>query len=328
MKRPRLSFFLLASLLLVGNACAAQPRDWARELEPAQAAQAAGNYRAAYALYHRRAGTNPLAQFVLGMFHQNGWGRPADPVAACGWFEKAAQKHIPAAEHYWGDCLAQGIGRAADIPAALTWYDKAASHGHLISACSAADYYIQGKGVAKDVDRGIELCSQVARANSPPAMIKLARYYERGEFLPQDLPAARYWYQQAAERRLPEAQYRLGVMLAQGQGGEPDLNAALFWLETAASEGFAPAYLPTAELYANAPPQPGTGALSPEHLAKIYLWNSAARARDSDPAQRAEIDRIDAQIARVMPPAWRPDLDRKVAEHLAQHPDISAADDR
>lgn len=308
-----------------GAALAAPAGNWVKELTPAQTAQATGNFRVAYALYQRRAGANPLAQFALGMFHQHGWGRPADPVAACGWYEKAAQKRIPAAEHYWGDCLAQGIGRRADIPAALAWYEKAAAHGHLISACAAADYYIQGKGVAQDVARGIELCRQVAQANSPPAMITLARYYDRGEYLPRDPAAARYWYQEAAQRHNAEAQYRLGLMLAQGDGGEPDPAAALFWLETAASEGYAPAYLPTAELYASAPVQPDTGALAPEHLAKTYLWNAAARARTDDPAQRAAIDRIDALLAQAMPVAWRPDLDRQVAEHLARYPVPPAA---
>ena len=320
--------FLLRCLSLVAllfpaialSAGPANPVDWAKELATAQAAQSIGNYRSAYTLYLRRANSNGLAQFILGLFHQNGWGRPADPVVACNWFSKAAQNRIPAAEHSWGDCLAQGIGRPIDIPAALVWYDKAARHGHLISACSAADYYIRGQGVGQDTDRGLVMCAEVAQAGSPPAMLKLARYYQEGKWLPQDLPAARYWYQQAAELRSLEAQFKLGVMLAQGEGGEPNLNAALFWLETAASQGYAPAYLPTAVLYANAPVQPDTGALAPEHLAKVYVWNAAAKARTDDPALRAEIDRIDGLVALIMPAAWRPDLDKKVAEHLAQHP--------
>lgn len=318
MKLLRLTILLLASLLAAG-AGAAPHKDWAKELQPAQNALAAHNYRAAYALYQQKAGRNPLAQFLLGMFHQNGWDHPQDSVAACTWFGKAAQKHIPAAEHFWGDCLAQGIGRVADIPAALDWYAKAASHGHLISQCSAADYYIQGKGVAKDVSRGIELCTQVAQANSSPAMLKLARYYDLGEYIPQDLATARSWYKEAAQRQSTEAQYRLGVMLAQGEGGEPDLNAALFWLETAASEGYAPAYLPTAILYANAPVQTETGALAPEHLAKAYLWTAAAKLRGSTPDERAAAEKIETQILAVMPATWQPDLDKQVAAHLAKY---------
>jgi TPR repeat protein len=288
-------------------------------LQSAQQAQAIGDYRKAFEQYSRFAVKNPLAQFNIALFYQNGWGRPVDSVKACQWFEKAAQGQIPAAQQFFGDCLSQGIGRPVDNKSAIEWYKKAAARGNLIALCSAADLYIKGKGVDKDVRQGLALCAQAAQASSPPAMIRLANYYREGTDVPKDPAAARYWYQQAAERHSIEAQYHLGVMLSEGQGGEPDLNAALFWLETAASEGYAPAYLPTAILYANAAPQPETGALAPEHLAKIYLWNSAAKARTTDPAQLAEIARIEAMLLSVMPASWRPELDRKVAEHLAKY---------
>lgn len=317
MKRTLFTIFmLLAGFPLIG---AAKPNTWVEDIKAAQAALVAKDYLTAYKLYRQEAERNPLAQFMLGMFHKNGWGRTADPVGACRWFQQAAQKRIPAAEHYWGDCLGEGIGLTPDIPAALDWYAKAASDGHLLSQCSAADYYIQGKGVDKDIDRGIEMCKQVAQANSPPAMLKLAHYYEEGKYVPQDLAAARFWYQQAALFRVDEAQYHFGLMLAQGQGGDADLNNALYWLETAASQGYVPAYLPTALLYANAPVQKETGALAPEHLAKIYLWSAAAKARSTVPDQIAEAEKLETQVLAVMPPTWRPKLDQQVAEHVAKY---------
>lgn len=315
----RALFSIIVLLAAFPVASATMPNTWAEDIKPAQAALDVGDYATSYSLYQQEAKRNPLAQFMLGMFHKNGWGHPVDAKIACGWFKQAAQKYIPTAEHYWGDCLAQGIGVKPDIPAAIEWYKQAAADGHLISQCAIADYYIQGKGVAKDVSRGIELCIQVAQANSPPAMLKLARYYETGDYLPQDLASARYWYQQAAERHTTEAQYRLGVMLAQGEGGEPDLNAALLWLETAASKGYTPAYLPTAILYANAPLQPDTGRLAPEHIAKIYLWTSAAKARVSDQEQVTEAKKINELVLSVMPNEWRSSLDKQVMQHLAKY---------
>ncbi len=287
-------------------------------LQAAQQELAAGDYKLAYTRFSRHATNNPLAQFSLGLFHRNGWGRPVDNRQACQWFEKAAQKRIPAAQHYLGDCLVQGTHRQPDPAAALELYMDAAAGGHLISLCAAADLYIRGEGVSKDVQRGLELCTQAAQANSPPAQLALADYYRNHADIPSDLAAARYWYQQAAERRLPEAQYRLGVMLSQGQGGTPDLDAALLWLETAASAGHAPAYLPTAVLYANAEPDPATGALRPEHLAKIYLWTHAAKARTTDPTQRETIARIETMLQAVMPETWHTSLDQQIAAHLAK----------
>ncbi|OGS71275.1 MAG: hypothetical protein A2063_06755 [Gallionellales bacterium GWA2_60_142] len=306
-------------LLLATAPCALAGGNLDAALKPAQQALTAGDYKKAHALYSRHAAKNPLAQFTLGLFHKNGWGRPADEATACRWFEKAAHKNIPAAQQFFGDCLAQGVGRPVDGEAAVGWYRKAAASGIAYALCSAGGLYIEGKTVPRDVRRGLELCAQAAQAESPPAMLRLADYYRDGKDVPQDLAAARHWYQQAAERHSAEAQYRLGVMLAEGQGGEPAPNAALFWLETAASEGYAPAYLPVAILYANAEVSPETGALKPEHLARIYLWNSAAKARTADPAQLAEIDRIEKLVLSVMPETWRPELDKKVAEHLAKY---------
>lgn len=295
-------------------------QDQSKELAAGQKALAAKDYPAAYREYARHAQTNPLAQFTLGLFEREGWGRPADAVAACAWFDKAARKNIPAAQQFLGDCLAQGIGRAVDGEAAVQWYRKAAEAGISYALCSAGDLYIEGKVVGKNVQQGLALCTQAAQADSPPAMLRLADYYREGTRVPRNLRLARYWYEQAAQRHQHEAQFRLGVMLSEGQGGDPNIAQARFWLEHAAMEGYAPAYLPTAILYANAAPDPATGALTPADLAKVYVWNSAARTGATDPAQVAEITRIDKLVRAVMPEQWKPELDRKVAEHLARFP--------
>lgn len=317
----RKNAFPILLLLAIIAPCTLASNDYSAELRPAQQALAVGDYPKAYAHYSRFAAKNPLAQFTLGLFHRNGWGRPADAAAACRWFEKSASRNIPAAQHYLGDCLVRGTHRTADTKAALAWYRKAAAGGHLISLCSAADLYIHGNGENKDAKQGLGLCLQAAQAGSPPAMLKLANYYYEGTDLPQDLAAARHWYQEAAERGSSEARYRLGVMLSEGQGGEPDTKSALFWLETAAAEGYTPAYLPTAILYANAEVDPATGAMRPEHLAKIYLWNGAAKMRVSDPDALAQIGSIEEMLLSVMPTAWRYELDRTIALHLEKFPE-------
>lgn len=283
-------------------------------LVAADAALAAQDYPAAYAAYARLAADNPLAQFNLGLIEQQGWGRPADPVAACGWFEQAAQHAIPAAQQFWGDCLAGGVTGAPDGPAALAWFEKAAASGIAGALCAAGELYIQGALVPRDVKHGLALCTAAAQQESLPAMLKLADYYETTK----DLSLARFWTSQAAQRHSLAAQWRLGIMLSEGLGGAADAAQARFWFETAAMAGYAPAYLPAAILYANAPTNASTGALEPADLARVYMWNQAARARTTNPQQLAEIARIDALISAVMPAQWRPGLDRKVASHLAR----------
>lgn len=302
-----------ALLLALGRAAAA-----ASGLEAAQSALAAGDYRSAYSAYLRAAQQSAQAQFSVAMFHHEGWGRPRDAKAACTWFEKAAAR-VPAAAHHWGDCLAHGVGREADIPRALEFYRRAADGGHLISLCSAADFHLRGRGVPQDIALGLEMCGQAAQARSWPAMLQLAAYFRAGDAVPRDLALARYWYDQAASLGAAEGQYKLALMLAQGEGGAPDTKGALYLLESAASAGYVPAYLPTAHMYGMAPVQPETGALAPEHLAKIYLWAAAAAARATDPEMRTAASGLLAQVLAVMPGTWRAPLDRQVAQHVARY---------
>lgn len=304
-------------LLSNAQAFSAPGRDRLAELEPATQALSRGDYKKAYAGFARHAARNPLAQFNLALMEQNGWGRPANERKACRWFEKAAKGKIPAAQHFFGVCLVKGVDRPVDVLAAIQWFKQAADRGHLISLCTAGELYINGIGIARDTRQGLELCTQAAQKEVPLAMLRLADYYRVGKDVPQDLPAARYWYAQAAERHLHEAQYHLGVMLSEGQGGEPDLPAALFWLETASGEGYAPAYLPTAILYANAGTQPETGMLAPEHLAKIYVWLMAAKKTAGNAAEQEEILKIEKMVLQVMPASWRDQLDKQVGEYLA-----------
>lgn len=310
----------LSVLILTAAPAMAKPStyDSRTELETADKALADKNYSLAFKEYKRHADKNGLAQFTLGLIEQLGWGRPQNPVAACEWFARAAQASIPSAQQFFGDCLAQGIGRKVDGPAAVQWYQAAADQGLAGASCAAGELFIAGKSVTQDIPRGLSLCVAAAQAGSTPSMMKLAAFYSEGGAVAQDLSLARFWYTEAAERHVHEAQFRLGVMLSEGQGGEANVDKARFWLERAATEGYPPAYLPTAILYANAPVDPDTGMLSAEDLAKIYMWNSAAKATTQDPTQLAEIVRIEAMTLKLMPPQWKPVLDQRVAAHLAK----------
>lgn len=303
---------LAAALLPPAQAGASNLRAGLAQADRALAAQ---DYPAAYRAYARHAARNPLAQFNLGLLEQRGWGRPANPVAACAWFDKAARKSIPAAQQFLGDCYALGVGRAIDGPAALQWYAKAAASGVAAADCAAGELYLAGTVVPPDTARGLALCTKAAQAESVPAMLKLADRYRTD---PSTVALARFWYDQAAQRHSPTAQWRLGMMLSEGEGGPADVAQARFWLEHAAMDGYAPAYLPTAILYANAPTNPATGALEADDLAKVYMWSQAARATTTNATQLAEIARMATLIEAVMPPQWQPELDRRVAGHLAR----------
>jgi TPR repeat protein len=302
---------LLAAGIAGGQAMAAM--DYGAPLKAAQAALGAGDYAHAYSLFLQHAGDNPLAQFSLGLFYQYGWGRPADPVAACGWQEKAAQGGIPLAQELYGDCLRLGVGRPADPAAAVKWYRKAVDSGIFDALCTLGEMAVRGKGMPADPAKGIQECGQAALKSSVPSQVRLARLYLSPAV--SNPTAALHWYRNAASAGSAEAQFELAQCLAQGLGEPADPKAARTWMETAASQGYLPAYLPTARLYFDAPPDPATGFLGAKELAKAYMWASAA-ARRAQGDQRTTAETLLARVLKRMPPTWRADLDAKVDEHL------------
>jgi len=312
---------LFLGLLLPFNQSPAS-RDISGELRNAQELLEKGEYDRAFVEYRRFAEekNNPLAQFTLGLFFQYGWGRPVDPATACKWFEKAAARDIPAAAHFFAECLAKGLGRPADPAGAAGWYEKAAALGHYMSLCSLADLYMIGSGVPKDPARGLMLCRQAAEKKVPAAQTRTGLFLLKGDPSIRNVDEAFKWFSAAAQGGVPEAQYYLGVMLRDGLGGTKAPDTARFWFESAASQGYAPAYFPAGELYFKAPVDPDTGNLPAHDLAKAYLWVLAASRRTRDPEELKRINDHLSKILKIMPDSWRPDLDAKVDAHLATHP--------
>ena len=315
----RILSLLIAAMIGLGPTAAGA--DVAAELKGAQEALAAGDYETAFREYSRFAEekNNPLAQFSLALFYQIGWGRPVDRAAACRWHEKAAEGRIPAAQHFLADCLVEGLHRPPDPAAAAVWYEKAARNGHVISLCSLAELYIAGKGVPKDPAEGLALCGQVAAGDSVPAKIRMGRFHLEGAGDLKDPESAYAWFERAAQLDSAEGQYYLGLMNRDGLGRPKAPRLAREWFEFAASRGFARAYLPTGELYLNGPTDPETGLLPAHDLAKAYLWLSAAARSATDPEELAQAAEMLDRIRKVMPETWVPDLDAKVARHLAEH---------
>ena len=177
-----------------------------------------------------------------------------------------------------------------------------------------------GKGVKKDPAKAISLCLKVAEKTSIPAQVRLGRFFLDGDKSIRDYAKAYHWFEMAAQKNSPEAQYYLGVIHRDGRGKPKELKVARYWFESAASRKYGPAYLPTGELYFQAPVDPNTGKLSAHDLAKAYLWLSAAarHAKDSkDPKDQKRVEDLLGKVLSIMPSSWKPDLDAKVNEHFS-----------
>ena len=291
------------------------------ELRRAQEMLTAGQYDDAFVEYERLARTahQPLAYFTLGMFYEQGWGRPVDKAEACRQYEQAAKGSIPTATHFLAQCLLNGVHQPVNPALAAQWFQKAADLGHYTSLCSLGELYFDGKGVKQDSERGLQLCQQAAERGSLPAIERVARFYMEGE-PPRNPAMARQWFEIAAQRSSAPSQYQLGIMLREGLGNTVDLYAARYWFENAASQGYRQAYLPTAELYFNTPKDSASGLWPEAELAKTYLWLSATEKQHLNKGEKKQVQLMLEQVLEVIPDSWLKDLDLQVKEHMAKYP--------
>lgn len=313
----RLMIFLCLAMPIFENSAYAGA-DTAQILKDAQAALASGDYGKAFDSYRAVAeqAQNPLAQFTVALFYQNGWGRAVDRVAACRWFELAAYGGISAAQHFTGVCFEQGLHRPADSASAAAWYQKAAQAGHFVSYCHLGHLYMTGTGVPKDPLKALSLCHPAAQQGSAPAQVWMGKFYFGGDASIQSLQEAYRWFEAAALQQTPEAFFYLGQIVQQGQWPQHMPQKARQLFEHAAALKYIPAYFQTGKLFFSAEPDPQTGQLAAEDLAKAYLWLSAALQQSENSDERAEAKKMLQRILAVMPETWLTELDREVAQHI------------
>ena len=302
-----------AGVAFPGNA----PLNDSQDLQAAQSLLAAGGYSNAFDRYRAAAnGRHPLAQFTLALFYQNGWGRVADRKTACEWFEQAAQNNVPAAQHMTGLCFEEGIHRSADPVAAGQWFQKAAQAGQLNSYCHLGNLLMTGNGIAKNPLQALELCRPAALQGSMPAQLWMGKFYLYGDFSVRNPQEAYQWFLGAAQKQSAEAFYHLGMMLAQGVINEPDAAQARQLFEQAAALKYIPAYFQAGKHFFTAEADTATGLLPAAHLAKAYVWISAAIQRSMDTEEVTAAQAMRQQILTVMSATWLAELDHKVARHL------------
>src|ERR1700754_991010 len=92
----------------------------------------------------------PEAQAAYGQALLDGRGLPADPVAALGWFHKAAAAGNLMATNMVARCFEKGWGTPEDRAEAARWYARAAEGGLDWGMYNIGSALALGAGVAKD----------------------------------------------------------------------------------------------------------------------------------------------------------------------------------
>ncbi|RLL50178.1 hypothetical protein D8Y20_12105 [Mariprofundus sp. EBB-1] len=262
------------------------------------------------------------AQYLFAMLYRDGKGVQRDDVEAVVHLKLSAKQKFAQAQYQLANMLEYGRGvPAADLKAAFGWYKKAAENGLTAAELRMAVMYSEGRGVKKsDADallwaiqaansHSIEATSYLQRllnkvsakasAGDSSAQFVLARIYQQGQGLNADMEKAEQWlhqsassgnakaqfhlaelllhsskpeaiqhvagwYAKAAEQENMPAAARLGVLYALGEGVELNRDEALKWLQKAAESGLPSPQSNLGIMYAEA----GNDALAASWLEK------------------------------------------------------------
>ena len=94
------------------------------------------------------------AQYYLGQLALKGQQGGGDPVAACDWYERAADNNYARAVYALGNCFFSGVGRERNLDQALYLYGTAAEQGQPEAQYQLARLYASGGGgVPKNPER-------------------------------------------------------------------------------------------------------------------------------------------------------------------------------
>jgi len=181
---------------------------------------------------------SPAAQALLGQMLLDGFGGPADPAAALGWFLKAAEGGEPMAFNMVGRCHENGWGAPASIALAAPWYRHAAERGNDWGMYNHATRLMLGDAGPADRASALAWFQKAAALGHAKSINVVGGFYEDGWEVERDLAKARDCYVRAAEAGDFRGQFNLGRVLA----SEGDVVGALARFE-AASTTATPAFV-------------------------------------------------------------------------------------
>ncbi|MGH8809886.1 MAG: tetratricopeptide repeat protein [Noviherbaspirillum sp.] len=193
---------------------------WADFHEGLEAAER-GDYKSALALWQQSAAEgDALAQYNIGVLHENGKGTDICHEKAALWYRKAAERGVE-----------QNPVQAAE------WTRQAALQGNVEAQYNVALKYDKGIGVTRDYRQAVSWYRNAAEQGHREAQYNLAGMYDSGQGIAKNNRYALDWYRKAAEQGNPDAQFNLGMMYVGGEGVPRDPIQAYKWFSIAAANG-------------------------------------------------------------------------------------------
>jgi len=159
----------------------------------------------------------------LGKVYEKGiLGVQQNPRQAFNYYQEASNSGNPLGDYHLGRFYDQGIGVSANEVESTRFYRKAALGGIVDANAMMAKRYFEGKGLDSDPIAAIGWLTRGAQNGSTESMVVLGERYEMGDTLKQDLNRAGQLFSQAAKMGNPAGAYKLAMMYQNGTGTKAD----------------------------------------------------------------------------------------------------------
>jgi TPR repeat protein len=230
-------------------------------------------FKAAWEAGHVRSGQ------LLGRFYQLGAGVEKDPSKAIPFFEAAAARGDPYAQHSLAKALIEGNGVEEDLQRGLDFYAKAVEAGHTYAMNGLGAAYLYGERVPKDVERAHSLFTASAARDDIWGVMNVGLLYRDGVVVEQDTARARALLTQAHEGMHPYAGRLIALMLR--KEGSADQHEIFRLFRESADRGDAWSAFHAAEMMS------ADGSLMREPGENIRLYALALDREGGTPSERA-----------------------------------------
>ena len=192
---------------------------------------------------------HPKAQHNLGSMYENGVLVPKDDETAVNFFRLAAEKGISESQFSLAMHYKEGTGCPKDIKKCIHYLEKAADSGHEKSCFNLGLLYEKGVHVASDPQKALICYTEAAGKGSTKACVNLGLMYSEGRGTKADLPRAIRYFAQAAAKGDATGMFNLSLSYQHGIGVEKDPKKAIKFLEQASEADHPKAQFNLAKAY-------------------------------------------------------------------------------
>ncbi|TVQ84562.1 MAG: sel1 repeat family protein [Micavibrio sp.] len=193
----------------------------------------------------------PEAEFLIGVFYQNGLVFQPDKEKAVMWYSRAAKKGFAAAQYSLASIKSDGLadGDAGGHSTSFKLFLAAAGKGFWPAQDAVAGAIELGYGVKPNPRKAFLRAKSTADEGYTQAEVRVASMYQQGRGTPVNPKQAIYYYKRAAKRGHGLAAYSIAGIYKEKPSSKRNNTQILAWLHRSAELNYINAHFELHRVY-------------------------------------------------------------------------------